>query len=313
MADFGAADLDAFRAEVRAWLEANYPAELRDPTPRPTRGRLGRPRLRRAPTTRRSSGCAASPSKGWTAPTWPKEYGGGGLRRRSRPACVDQEIAAGRYRPPLLSFGIWMLGPVLLEYANEAQKTEHLPKIVRGEIRWCQGYSEPGAGSDLASLRHPVRGQGRPLADQRPEDLDELRRQGRLVLLPGAHRHHQEARGHLLRADRHALAGRRDAADQADQRREPVLRDLLHRREDPQGQPGRQAQRRLGHRQAAAAVRAPEHLRRLRRGRRRRAARPATWARWPSDYVGVDGRQAGRRRPAPAHHRATRWTPRPCA
>ena len=65
---------------------------------------------------------------------------------------LEQEITRGGYRPPLASFGIWMLGPVLLEYANEAQKQEHLPKIVRGEIRWCQGYSEPGAGSDLASL-----------------------------------------------------------------------------------------------------------------------------------------------------------------
>ena len=62
-------------------------------------------------------------------------------------------MARGHYRPALLSFGLWMLGPVLLEYANEEQKKEHLPKIVRGEIRWCQGYSEPGAGSDLAGLQ----------------------------------------------------------------------------------------------------------------------------------------------------------------
>src|SRR6202041_608291 len=64
---------------------------------------------------------------------------------------VEQELA--RYRPPLVSFGIWMLGPVLLEFANDAQKAEHLPKIIQGQIRWCQGYSEPGAGSDLASLQ----------------------------------------------------------------------------------------------------------------------------------------------------------------
>jgi alkylation response protein AidB-like acyl-CoA dehydrogenase len=89
--------------------------------------------------------------KGWTTPTWPKEYGGAGLTAQQA-RIIDQEIARGHYRPPLLSFGIWMLGPVLLEYANEAQKAEHMPKIVRGEIRWCQGYSEPGAGSDLASL-----------------------------------------------------------------------------------------------------------------------------------------------------------------
>jgi acyl-CoA dehydrogenase len=56
-------------------------------------------------------------------------------------------------RPPLSSFGIWMLGPALLKYGNEAQKLEHLPRIARGEVRWCQGYSEPGAGSDLAALR----------------------------------------------------------------------------------------------------------------------------------------------------------------
>src|SRR5690606_16446270 len=82
----------------------------------------------------------------WTAPTWPVEYGGGGLSP-AQARIVEQELAAGGYRTPLASFGVWMLGPVLLEYADEAQRREHLPKIVRGEIRWCQGYSEPGAGS----------------------------------------------------------------------------------------------------------------------------------------------------------------------
>jgi alkylation response protein AidB-like acyl-CoA dehydrogenase len=90
--------------------------------------------------------------KGWTAPTWPVAYGGGGLSPEEAKV-IEQELARGRYRPPLSSFGLWMLGPVLLEYANEAQKLEHLPRIVRGEARWCQGYSEPGAGSDLASLQ----------------------------------------------------------------------------------------------------------------------------------------------------------------
>jgi alkylation response protein AidB-like acyl-CoA dehydrogenase len=90
--------------------------------------------------------------KGWTAPTWPTEYGGGGLSP-AEARVLQQEMNRLKARPPLLSFGIWMLGPVLLEYANEEQKREHLPKIARGEIRWCQGYSEPGAGSDLASLR----------------------------------------------------------------------------------------------------------------------------------------------------------------
>ncbi|MDB5436408.1 MAG: acyl-CoA dehydrogenase [Phenylobacterium sp.] len=154
MADFGAADLDTFRAEVRAWLEANYPAELRaaDAKTDPEAVWGGR-----AFEGERGSGdpqivwMRRVAEKGWTAPTWPKEYGGGGLTPQQA-RVVDQEIAAGRYRPPLLSFGIWMLGPVLLEYGSEAQKKEHMPRIVRGEIRWCQGYSEPGAGSDLASL-----------------------------------------------------------------------------------------------------------------------------------------------------------------
>jgi alkylation response protein AidB-like acyl-CoA dehydrogenase len=66
---------------------------------------------------------------------------------------LQQELNKGAYHTPLASFGVWMLGPVLLEYATEEQKLEHLPKIIKGEIRWCQGYSEPGAGSDLAGLQ----------------------------------------------------------------------------------------------------------------------------------------------------------------
>jgi alkylation response protein AidB-like acyl-CoA dehydrogenase len=91
-------------------------------------------------------------AKGWTAPAWPKEYGGGGLSK-SEAIVLDQEMKRINARAPLASFGIWMLGPVLLEYANEEQKKRVLPDIVAGKTRWCQGYSEPGAGSDLASLQ----------------------------------------------------------------------------------------------------------------------------------------------------------------
>jgi alkylation response protein AidB-like acyl-CoA dehydrogenase len=97
--------------------------------------------------------------KGWTVPDWPKEYGGGGLDRAEHKVLREEMSAIGA-RSPLSSFGIWMLGPALLKYGNEAQKREHLPKIVRGEIRWCQGYSEPGAGSDLASLKTRADDQG---------------------------------------------------------------------------------------------------------------------------------------------------------
>ncbi len=89
--------------------------------------------------------------KGWTTPTWPKEYGGGGLTKEEN-IILSEEMARINARSPLESFGISMLGPVLLEAGTEEQKQEHIPKIIRGEIRWCQGYSEPGAGSDLASL-----------------------------------------------------------------------------------------------------------------------------------------------------------------
>ncbi|THD64746.1 acyl-CoA dehydrogenase family protein [Phenylobacterium sp.] len=151
MADFGATDLDAFRAEVREWLAANYPPELRDADAKTDPEAVWGGRAFDGSADPQIVWRDRVAAKGWTAPTWPTAYGGGGLSPQQA-RVLDQEMAAGRYRPPLLSFGLWMLGPVLLEYANEDQKREHLPRIVRGEIRWCQGYSEPGAGSDLASL-----------------------------------------------------------------------------------------------------------------------------------------------------------------
>ena len=89
--------------------------------------------------------------KGWTCPTWPAEYGGGGLSKDEN-KILQEEMSAIGARSPLGSFGIWMLGPALLEFATEEQKKEHLPGIVKGKYWWCQGYSEPGSGSDLASL-----------------------------------------------------------------------------------------------------------------------------------------------------------------
>ncbi len=90
--------------------------------------------------------------RGWTAPTWPTEYGGAGLDKDHFLTLLE-ELSRIRARPPLGGMGISMLGPTLLEFGTDVQKAEHLPKIARGEVAWCQGYSEPGAGSDLASLR----------------------------------------------------------------------------------------------------------------------------------------------------------------
>ncbi|MDB5419049.1 MAG: acyl-CoA dehydrogenase [Phenylobacterium sp.] len=152
MADFGGADLEAFRSDVRSWLEANYPPELRGAEAKTDPEAVWGGRAFEGSSDPQIVWMNRMAQKGWTAPTWPKEVGGGGLTPQQA-RVLDQELSAGRYRPALLSFGLWMLGPVLLEYADEAQKKAHLPKIIQGQIRWCQGYSEPGAGSDLAGLQ----------------------------------------------------------------------------------------------------------------------------------------------------------------
>ncbi|HEX7760476.1 MAG TPA: acyl-CoA dehydrogenase family protein [Caulobacteraceae bacterium] len=151
MADFGAGDLDTFRAELRAWLEANYPAPLKDAKARTDPEAIWGGRAFAGSDDPQIQWLRTAAEKGLTAPAWPTQYGGGGLTSEQA-RIVEQELSRGQYRQPLASFGVWMLGPVLLEYGNDAQKAEHLPSITRGEIRWCQGYSEPGAGSDLASL-----------------------------------------------------------------------------------------------------------------------------------------------------------------
>ena len=151
------AELDAFRAETRTWLDANCPTSMRTPMPEDEIAWGGRNAKFKNPDSKLWLDRMAQ--RGWTAPTWPKQYGGGGLSRPEAKV-LEEELRRIKARPALYSFGLWMLGPVLLEYANDAQKAEHLPKIVRGEIRWCQGYSEPGAGSDLASLRTKAEDQG---------------------------------------------------------------------------------------------------------------------------------------------------------
>jgi len=143
-------ELEAFRAQARAWLEANCPPSMRTPITEEETVWGGKRATYPNPESKLWLDRAAS--IGWTVPTWPKQYGGGGLSG-AEARVLDEEMRRLECRPPLLSFGIWMLGPVLLEYGTEAQKQEHLPKIARGEIRWCQGYSEPEAGSDLAGLK----------------------------------------------------------------------------------------------------------------------------------------------------------------
>ena len=142
--------LDDFRLEIRAWLADNCPASMRTPMPEDETPWGGRRATWKNPDSRLWLDRMAA--RGLTPPTGPAAYGGAGLSA-AQARVLAQELKAINARPALFSFGVWMLGPALLEYASEAQKQEHLPKILRGEIRWCQGYSEPGAGSDLASLQ----------------------------------------------------------------------------------------------------------------------------------------------------------------
>jgi acyl-CoA dehydrogenase len=152
MSEAGAdAGLEAFRAEARAWLEANCPAEMCEPVASDSDICWGG-RKWRFKSDAQKRWLERMAARGWTVPEWPREYGGGGLTRAEAKVLAEEMRRIGA-RSPLSSFGIWMLGPALLQYGSEAQKRAHLPPIARGEIRWCQGYSEPGAGSDLASLR----------------------------------------------------------------------------------------------------------------------------------------------------------------
>jgi len=127
----------AFRDEVRSWLAANLPQELKD------RGHLSKEELMRWHRI--------LAQKGWVAPAWPKEWGGTGWNVVQRYIFEEELGYAGS--PPIIPFGINMCAPVLLAFGTEAQKKRFLPRIYRGEDFWCQGYSEPGSGSDLASLK----------------------------------------------------------------------------------------------------------------------------------------------------------------
>ncbi|MAG34400.1 MAG: acyl-CoA dehydrogenase [Deltaproteobacteria bacterium] len=144
-------ELETFRRETRAWLEASAPKSLIGVASSELEGVWGGKRWK-FDNPDKKTWLTVMADKGWTAPTWPTEYGGGGLSN-AEAKVLAQEMRDLKLPVPLIGFGLTMIGPTLLRFGNEDQKNEHLPKICRGEIRWCQGYSEPGAGSDLASLQ----------------------------------------------------------------------------------------------------------------------------------------------------------------
>jgi acyl-CoA dehydrogenase len=151
-------DLDGFRAETRAWLEANCPTEMRKPI-RSEADVCWGGRNWTFQSNAQRQWLEAMAGRGWTVPDWPKDYGGGGLSAAEARGLKEEMQRIGA-RPPLTSFGISMLGPALLKFGTEEQKKHYLPPIAGGEIRWCQGYSEPGAGSDLAGLQTKAEDKG---------------------------------------------------------------------------------------------------------------------------------------------------------
>jgi acyl-CoA dehydrogenase len=151
-------DLDTFRSETRAWLEANCPPEMRQPMRTEADACWGGRNWSFQSDAQRVW-LERMVERGWTVPHWPKDYGGAGLSP-GETKVLKEEMARIDARQPLTSFGISMLGPALLKFGSEEQKMRFLPEIARGEIRWCQGYSEPGAGSDLASLQTKAEDKG---------------------------------------------------------------------------------------------------------------------------------------------------------
>jgi len=142
------AEDEAFRAEVRAFLDAELPPELQ----RKVRSHL---RLSKDDFVRWHRIVA---KQGWAAPAWPVEYGGPGWNATQRHIWEEECARAGT--PPILPFGVNMVAPVIMAFGDEAQKAHYLPRILNCDDWWCQGYSEPGAGSDLASLKTTAERQG---------------------------------------------------------------------------------------------------------------------------------------------------------
>ena len=136
-----------FREETRDWLEDNCPESMRSPGMVTSGGR--RATFANSDMKLWLDRMAA---KGWTAPDWPSEYGGGGLDKEEQQILIE-EMRRINARAPLGGHGLTMIGPAILEFGTKEQCAEHLPRIISGELKWCQGYSEPGAGSDLASLQ----------------------------------------------------------------------------------------------------------------------------------------------------------------
>ena len=143
--------LDTFREQTRAWLDANCPASMREAVVDFDDRCWGGSQWKFTSEDQRRW-LDVMAERGWTAPDWPSEYGGGGLNKEET-KILREEMYRIDARIPLFSMGLHMIGPAILKYGTEALKQQHIPNIVKGKIWWCQGYSEPNFGSDLAGLQ----------------------------------------------------------------------------------------------------------------------------------------------------------------
>ena len=245
----------SFKEEVRTWLEENCPASCRGSTEVPGGGT----KVPMSDDQRLWLERAAD--KGYTVPSWPAAYGGAGLST-AQELILLQEMRAMGAPAPVMGMGIMMLGPTLLEYGTDEQKEQHLPKIARGEVWWCQGYSEPGAGSDLASLRTRAEDAGDHFVINGQKIWTTAANKRRLDILPRAHQPGcAQTRRYQLRAFHHGSARGDRETDSAHLRGITLLRDVFRQCNREQIGPGWDAQPGLDGGQKAAATRAFGHAR----------------------------------------------------
>ena len=173
----------AFQEEVRTFIRERLPDDVRERT-------WNGARMDKEDQVRWEKILS---ERGWLAPNWPVEYGGTGWNPLQR-YLFEEEMEAA-FAPPPMPFGVNMVGPVIIAFGTPAQKSRFLPGILSGDDWWCQGYSEPGAGSGPRGPQDPRGARWRPLRRQRAEDLDDRRAARRLDLLPRAHEPGSEAPG----------------------------------------------------------------------------------------------------------------------
>ena len=197
-----------FADEVRAFVRANLAADVRDKV------KNGK-HLIRDDYMRWQQ---ALGKKGWLVYTWPKKHGGPGFTPAQR--YIFENICAEEYAPGIIPFGTKMVGPVIYTFGTEAQKEKYLPAIRESTVWWCQGYSEPGSGSDLASLRTKAEKDGDHYIVNGSKTWNTMGHWADWIFLPRAHRFEVEAAGrHFVPADRHEDAGHHGEADHHGRRR----------------------------------------------------------------------------------------------